>query len=307
MASTDDVVLKDQIRVLRAQQQSMKEEKLRLEKSIQSSELKCNALKMEANILAALDEVRFQELEDPVESHSTHDETIFNRQFIEKNLKLELQILNSELRQSLPKLEKQAIRHEDKRNEMSDELRKVKKRIESLPIVSQEELQAQEEALLEKKQLLHEQIDKMNRNSAKERNDNIRTLAKLRAEVNGVDDDLSHERDRAQRFKLLLLDEQGKIEFLREEHHRLRQELEKYHDGKGWQTEAFVSNTSSLDGSLHKSQLPAILNVWLPASEDGSHGVTQDVVADALMSLQLDDREEFTCAEFVTLCDFLSS
>lgn len=156
MASTDDVVLRDQIKALRIQQQSMKEEKLKLEKSIESSELKCNALKMEANILAALDEVRFQEIEEPVESKSISDDGgLFNRQFIEKNLKLELEILNSELRQALPKLEKEAIRNEDKRNKISEELQEHMKKIESLPIVSREELEAKEEELIEKKQLLH--------------------------------------------------------------------------------------------------------------------------------------------------------
>jgi hypothetical protein len=122
MASADDVVLRDQIKALRAQQLSMREEKIRVEKSIQASELKCNALKMEANILAALDEVRFQEVEEPVSSHSALDDG-FTRQFIERNLKLDLQILNAELRQALPRLEKEAIRAEDERGRVSDKLR----------------------------------------------------------------------------------------------------------------------------------------------------------------------------------------
>ena len=58
-----------------------------------------------------------------------------------------------------------------------------------------------------------------------------------------ADDEVSYEKDRARRFKLLLLEEQGKIEYLRQEHSRLRNELERYHDGKGWQTEAFIGNT----------------------------------------------------------------
>lgn len=154
MASTDDVVLRDQIKALRVQQQSIRDEKMALERSIQSSEMKCTALKMEANILAALDQVRFHESEEPVTANSVHDDVVFNRQFIEKNLKLELQILNAELRQVLPKLEKEAIRKEDKRNRVSEELQEQMKRMESLPITSPQELVAKEEELLEKKQLL---------------------------------------------------------------------------------------------------------------------------------------------------------
>jgi hypothetical protein len=154
MASTDDVVLRDQIRALKAQQQSIKEEKMKLEKSIQSSDMKCAALKMEANILAALDEVRFQEIEEPVASQSIQDDGLFSKQFIEKNLKLELQILNAELRQILPKLEKDAIKAEDKRNKTSEELQEQIKKMDALPITSARDLEAKEEELMQKKQLL---------------------------------------------------------------------------------------------------------------------------------------------------------
>ena len=155
MASNDDVVLRDQIRALKAQQLSIKEEKMKHEKSIQSSEMKCNALKMEANILMALDEVRFQEIEDSVASHSIHEDGLFNRQFIERNLKLELQILNAELRQALPKLEREAIRAEDGSNTVKEELQDTQKKMDTLPIQSEQQLVHKEEELMNKKQLLH--------------------------------------------------------------------------------------------------------------------------------------------------------
>lgn len=158
MASNDDVVLRDQIRALKAKQLSIKEEKSALEASIRSSELKCTALKMETNILMALDEVRFQEIEESAKtsaSNSVPDDGLFSRQFIERNLKLELQILNAELRQILPKLEKEAIRAEDKRNRAKEELQAQMEKRDRLPIISTEQLEAKEEELMSKKQLLH--------------------------------------------------------------------------------------------------------------------------------------------------------
>ena len=154
MASNDDIVLKEQIKQLKLQQYNIKEEKMKLEKSIQESNMRCNALKMEANILAALDEVRFQDVEEPVSSASVNEE-VMSRQFVERNLKLELEILNNELKHCLPKLEKDAIKYEEKSNEMNEKLQKYQKEINSLPIISDDELQKREEELMKKKELLH--------------------------------------------------------------------------------------------------------------------------------------------------------
>ena len=62
-------------------------------------------------------------------------------------------------------------------------------------------------------------------------------------QVADIDDDISFERDRAHRMKKLLLEEQGRVEYLRGEHQRIRELLAPYHDGKGWQTEAFIGQT----------------------------------------------------------------
>lgn len=303
MASNDDVVLKEQIRELKVKQQIIKEEKMKLEKSIYESDLKCNALKMEANILAALDEVRFQDIDEPVASQSVHDDVTFSRQFLEKNLKLELEILNAELRQSLPKLEKEAIRAEDKANKSNEDLQICKKEIEKLPIISAQELEEKEEELMRTKQLLCEKIDKVTKEAIKERSSKQRTVIQLRKKVSDIDDEISFEKDRAYRLKKLLLDEQGRVEYLRNEHKRLREQLSPYHDGKGWQTEAFIGYTSAASATINSSELPFVLKQWLPTD---IHGITPDTVQDALRKIGMEDKQDLTCDEFVSLCDALN-
>ena len=187
-----------------------------------------------------------------------------------------------------------------------------------------------------------EQLDKLKKDLSKEKSARLRQLTQLRAQVcawhitnfsssfltqvSSADEDLSLELDQAHRIKKTLLEEQGKIEYLRREHARLRKELEVYHSGKGWQSEAFISNTcknidileyfsnvmhlftASANGTLHVSQLPSILNLWI--LENDSHGVpsaiTASMVEESLQHLKLNGEMEINCREFISLCDYLS-
>ena len=80
--------------------------------------------------------------------------------------------------------------------------------------------------------------------------------------------------------------------------------------------------TASIHGTVHISQLPSILSLWLIGSEfhpnhddhdTRGEGITAEVIEDTLRDLvgtaangrPLADAEELTCSEFVTLCDAL--
>lgn len=63
---------------------------------------------------------------------------------------------------------------------------------------------------------------------------------------------------------------------------------------------------ASVDGSIHVSQLASVLNVWIPPRDEGTHRITAEKIEHALADLQLEHKADLSCAEFVSLCDYLS-
>lgn len=116
MASTDIYELRDQIKRMNAQLQSYDDERISLRQEEKAYDDRLNALRMETSVLAALDEVRFEESKDNGVEF-TDSQVLNDRKFLEANLKLELTVFNAEMRQSLPRLEKEALKWEELLNE----------------------------------------------------------------------------------------------------------------------------------------------------------------------------------------------
>jgi hypothetical protein len=148
MASDDIYELRDQIKSMVATLRNIDEEKRSLTKEAQKYEERCLALKTEANILGALDAVRFHDNEDMSQSN---ENGLFDKTFLEANLKLDLTILNLELRQNLPKLEKEAIAAEYIYQKEFENLKKQKLRKEHLSVKSEENLTQEVAEILDKR------------------------------------------------------------------------------------------------------------------------------------------------------------
>ena len=73
--------------------------------------------------------------------------------------------------------------------------------------------------------------------------------------------------------------------------------LNNYHDGKGWQTEAFVANTGSKKGTLDVALVKEVLNLWIPPGVDLSEERIESIVG---------HKRSLTLTEFIRLCDSLS-
>lgn len=136
MASTDIYELRDQIKRMTSTLQSLNEERIDLRREEQAYEDRLIALRMETSVLSALDEVRFQESKDDVVDGISDNQLLNDRAFLEANLKLELTIFNAEIRQSLPRLEKEALEWEDSLSKYTAELAKQEERQNLLPMRS---------------------------------------------------------------------------------------------------------------------------------------------------------------------------
>lgn len=73
--------------------------------------------------------------------------------------------------------------------------------------------------------------------------------------------------------------------------------LNNYHDGKGWQTEAFLANTGSKKGTLDVVLVRELLSMWIPPGVDLSEGRVGSMVGGKI-ALSLHD--------FIRLCDSLA-
>jgi hypothetical protein len=152
MASDDIFELRDQIRGMLSTLRGLDEEKRSLQQEMKQHEQKCLILKTESNILSALDEVRFHDTS--AAEHGEGDTSgggTFDKSFLEANLKLELTILNQELRQNLPKLEKEAIHAEEETQIAEEILLQQRLRKDNLSIKSHESMSLEVTEILEKR------------------------------------------------------------------------------------------------------------------------------------------------------------
>lgn len=127
MASTIDVIaVKDEIRRYKARSAEFEKENKRITAELHDVTTKNAKLKTEFNILSCMEEIRFH---DNVLDAAEAGDIRFDKKFKEANTKLEIQILNDEIRQVIPKLEQEAATNESavkrltrQHGEVADEL-----------------------------------------------------------------------------------------------------------------------------------------------------------------------------------------
>ena len=65
----------------------------------------------------------------------------------------------------------------------------------------------------------------------------------------------------------------------------------------------FCILVASVKGSIHSSQLPLVISQWFPPSDRGN---MNDIIDDVLSDLNLANKDELTCDEFIALCDVMN-
>ena len=137
MATKDSIDVKEQIRRLKVQLQSLQKEKNQLKIDIDMYETKYSSIIIGTNILRAMEEASLGEEKNgggddtmSVQSHNTTvDNQPFTQEFLEANMKLEINLLTNEMKANMMKLEKESIHwselnHEADINKNAIELRR---------------------------------------------------------------------------------------------------------------------------------------------------------------------------------------
>ena len=102
--------LKEQIRKLKARRLELNAEKSQLELDLQELDKKALTLRSEINVLGAFDDAKY---EDNSDGNKNEEDVALDKKFYEANRKLEISILNVEIRNALPNLEKEALACEE--------------------------------------------------------------------------------------------------------------------------------------------------------------------------------------------------
>lgn len=133
MYETED--LKDNVRKLKIQLQRLRDEKKQLNDDLQSLEQKQNTLRVEANVLQALEEAKVEEYKESrsVTESMVSESELHSQSFKEANMKLELTILTADIKHAMPRLEKEAILMEERAADAQKKLDIQHQREKKLP------------------------------------------------------------------------------------------------------------------------------------------------------------------------------
>ena len=250
-------------------------EKDQISLSIENSLLEENvaSLQRELNILSALLEA--QELDDETEVYGEEEQT----RMAEMERKLELQLLNKEIRAALPQLEAEALRteadfysftkkasatatHGDAGVQSSTLITTVgaKSIFQKSPEELEDELGATVEARIKLRALMALDADA----ARKEKSILTSRISGLRDQLYSFLDEREGMREACKVAALSLHSEEARIAMLLGKHKQIRKHITPFHDGRGWQVEAFFSATAGRNGEIAVLDLPRVLQPWLP-------------------------------------------
>lgn len=118
---------KDLIRKLKIRKNELTTESASLNSKIEEAAATYESAKKELNVLNVADEIRNESAE--IASNSL----LLDKKFIEDNKKLEISILNHDIKLSLPKLEQEAIIWEQKMHDIEKETLKTQEQMSQMP------------------------------------------------------------------------------------------------------------------------------------------------------------------------------
>ena len=243
------------------------------------------ALKKELNILEALAEVHNLDPDDGGEelpSQGGADERV---RWAEENRKLEVQILNQEIRAALPRLEAEALRAEmgihalqkkadalaAKPPSSSSSSSSAEEKV-SAPATSMFQKSVQEleddmgstiEARIKLRALMALDADAKRRDKAAL----LTRISALRDQLYGLLDEREVLREASKNLRLNLGAEEARVALLLGRHAEARALIGQFHSEQGWQKESFLYHTAATDAVMSVEDVPAALRAWIPSAE----------------------------------------
>jgi len=261
--------VKIQCIALEKQQRVLSEENVRYEE-------KCAALQREFNILSALAEA--ESLEEDTGGAFSSDEVCASsneqRKWAEAERKLELQILNADIRSALFKLEADALQAETTIHSLGKQASIItqggkegsdkavptsmfQKSLDEL----EEDMGATVEARVKLRALMALDADA----KRKEKTALMGKISVMRDQLYSLLDEREALREALKNVQLNLHGEEARVSVWLDKHMQIRNLIEPFHDGRGWQLEAFLRATGgSREAEVSVENLPRILQPWIP-------------------------------------------
>lgn len=274
--------LRKLIKNVKMQCVALENEQRSLETENSKFEEQFSSLQKEYNILNAIVEA---DTLDGEENEANQDENnlgpIDHKKLAEADRKLELQILNQEIRAVLPKLEAEALKAELSMHSLekhADSLTQGRPNSNKAVATSMfqkslEELEEDMGATVEARVKLRARMALEADAKRKQKQSLIARISAARNELYSLLDNRESLREASKNTNLSLESENARIAYLVDKHAQVRRLINPFHEtvsegGQGWHVEAFTSHTAGVrDALIDCADIPSILKKWLPSPD----------------------------------------
>lgn len=308
--------VKDEIKKWKLKKSQLDEDKHFLNEEIEKANAKLSGLRHELNILKPIDEVRlFQDEGSGVGntlfdidtrnggSRNAKDIRNFQLNCNTMNAKLEMQIINEEIRAVLPKLEAEVALWENSAKDSKKSASKSGKSHDQLvsnlikPVAEIEQLIGEQ---LDVRFQLKAQIAKDLEMKKHAKNQVVQEVAGLRRSISQLLDAKESLTNSAPEYLAELLCEEERVLLLTQEHHHFRSELSRrsYHGGQFWQTDAFLTIAGAKNAkTIEIQRISPVLCRWLypELDENDNNVLSLDIileVANKIRDSQAHDQDD---------------
>lgn len=297
----DSIELKSEIRKLRARKIDLEQERKELESAIADGEERLINLRKQSNIALVSREIEWQSDCPDSEIDSETD-----KRLQEMNLKLELQILNAELKKVLPSLEARALKCESQVHQIEKKSQKASEKVAKIPTTFlktkgeiEQELEKVHNECAELRSMMNLEVEakKLEKISI------CSTIKTLRKSAREADDETNNLYMQSVMAKLRLDAEESRIEFLIKEQEQLRSSINLLNR---WETEAFVSAAGTIRDTINIAKLHESLAWWLPPDISlNSQRIDNILESSIFKSRKSPIRTSVNHDDFVRLCEKL--
>ena len=287
--------LRKQIRDLTARSTELASEKRSMNAEIDQFEASNKALKQELNIIGAVADLRYATLVDALNDEDVNIKT--NNNFEIENRKLETQILNQEIRASIPSLEQKAVYCESEifvKQKAAANAVKVQQQIPAIFLSSLEELEDQVGEAIEARLKLKAAMSRDSDSKRKEKAVLVSEVARLREQLTSLADERETLRVMGLRTRISLNAEEMRISVLENQQKKLKYEI------KNWPFEAFVA-ISNKNSKIAIEKLPQALSPWISPYVDTTIEKLQFLVS----NISGNKSSEVDLTTFSRLCEKL--
>jgi len=296
---------KIQVIALEKDQESLESENAQYEEQ-------CARLQQEFNILSALAEA--QTLEALEDAGGDEGDVQQQKKWAEMERKLEVQILNQEIRAVLPKLDADALQAELSIHGLEKKAAVVTQGQDTTTAVATSMFQKSLDELEEDMGRTVEERVKLRAKMAldadakrKEKTALVGKISILRDQLYSLIEERESLREANKNTSLGLHGEEARIQGLLDKHDHLKSLIAPFHGGTGWQIEAFTSQTGgSREGEINVEDLSRVLAPWIPSP---NADLTPGAIADCLD--QIDgtsrNRKTVTLPVFVQVANLLAA